>query len=406
MKRKIYAFILVLSAMGILFGGCADENAQEDKTEITSETVDETVGSIDSESDDETVDEDDSMVTADTMQEKPSEEVTETDTEVQQSEDFTEETSDEEKSEDVVEEISEEVEEKPEYSVSDMDKVMYAQRSVNVRTGPSTDYEKLGALNTNQAVTVTGQADTGWYRIDYDGKEGFVSDRYLGDGEVVVTQNSVPNEGNTQGSTAPAIDTTGLPSKVLCGEIYYVLRTTPNGTPIYETLYAQWPQYIVDIINECCTPEMSDLQKAQAIHDWMATNISYNLESYNHTTYSTLMYREAVCTGYAFAYQSLCYCVGIEASVVNGSCFNSKDEFIGLHAWNFIYIDGVKYHVDATWHMGPSTAFSLSPTEDGRTRIDYYDSNGVSTGHYRTMTEEDFYGHFDNLYSEKGVVYF
>lgn len=379
MKRKIFIFILVLSAMGTSVVGCASESAKEDKTEVISEVINE-----------EVVSEEDSAMAIGEKKEEQSDEEKEPDNAEKRPEDSVETASEEE----------------PEYSVSNMDKVMYAQRSVNVRSGPSTNYEKLGVLITNQVVKVTGQADTGWYQIDYGGKEGFVSNNYLGDKEVVVAQNNVPNEENELSSTASAVDTTGLPSKVLCGETRYVLRTTANGTPIYDCVDWQWPQYIVDIINECCTPDMNDLQKAQAIHDWMATNISYNLETYNHTTYSTLMYREAVCCGYAFAYQSLCYCVGIEASVVDGSCFNSKDEFIGLHSWNFIYIDGVKYHVDATWHMGPSSLISFTPYGENGYRVDFYKEDGTSLGHYRTMTVEDFYGHFDNLYSEKGVVYY
>ncbi len=73
------------------------------------------------------------------------------------------------------------------YTVTDMTKTMYAKQSVNLRSGPSTDYEKIGSLTTNQEVTVTGLADTGWYRIDYNGGVAFVSNNYLSDTKVEIT---------------------------------------------------------------------------------------------------------------------------------------------------------------------------------------------------------------------------
>ena len=72
------------------------------------------------------------------------------------------------------------------YTVADMRKTMYAKQSVNLRNGPSSDYEKVGSLTTNQEVAVTGQADTGWYRIDYNNSVAFVSDNYLSDTKVEI----------------------------------------------------------------------------------------------------------------------------------------------------------------------------------------------------------------------------
>ena len=59
--------------------------------------------------------------------------------------------------------------------------LMYASTSVNVRQGPSTDYEIVGSLKPGRAVTVTGQADSGWYEILYNEEKVFVSDQYLQD---------------------------------------------------------------------------------------------------------------------------------------------------------------------------------------------------------------------------------
>lgn len=50
---------------------------------------------------------------------------------------------------------------------------------VNVRKGPSTDYEKIGTLRTGDIVTVTGESHDGWYRIEFQGTEGFVYGQYM-----------------------------------------------------------------------------------------------------------------------------------------------------------------------------------------------------------------------------------
>lgn len=86
------------------------------------------------------------------------------------------------------------------YTYTDMDKTMYAQKSVNVRDLPTTDGQKLGALALNQEVKVTGQcAETAWYRIVYNDGVAYVSDKYLGDAKV---EEAVQTTGTTTTSTA------------------------------------------------------------------------------------------------------------------------------------------------------------------------------------------------------------
>jgi len=60
--------------------------------------------------------------------------------------------------------------------------VMYvSSNSVNVRQGPSTDYEVVGRLSRAEAVTVVSQEQDGWVRIaiEGDGLEGFIAARLL-----------------------------------------------------------------------------------------------------------------------------------------------------------------------------------------------------------------------------------
>ena len=64
--------------------------------------------------------------------------------------------------------------------INKLNKVMYATTALNVRSKPSSKGKKLGTLKFAQKVTVTGQdSNTGWYRITYKGKVGYVSNAYL-----------------------------------------------------------------------------------------------------------------------------------------------------------------------------------------------------------------------------------
>lgn len=111
----------------------------------------------------------------------------------------TEETEDTEELqiEAAVKETEEVATSQPEDSVKEMSATKYAKSTVNVRKGPSADTEKLGGLSTNQKVTVTGQADNGWYRIDFNGQSGFVSDQYLSDEKVTAASSNSKDKTNS-----------------------------------------------------------------------------------------------------------------------------------------------------------------------------------------------------------------
>lgn len=98
------------------------------------------------------------------------------------------------------------------YSYTDLSQTLYAQSTVNVRSLPEQTGEKLGSLSTNQEVTVTGQCkETGWYRISYNGGEGFVSNSYLGSEKVVVKSKSSSATQST--SQAPAQEAAEAPAQ-------------------------------------------------------------------------------------------------------------------------------------------------------------------------------------------------
>ena len=98
---------------------------------------------------------------------------------------------------------AEEPEEEPqqEFTVEEKEAaIMYAKSGVNVRKGPSQDYEKIGSLSEGQEITVTGVADTGWYQITYQDQTGYCSNNYLQADKPVIQQAKVSN--NTGGTAA------------------------------------------------------------------------------------------------------------------------------------------------------------------------------------------------------------
>ena len=90
------------------------------------------------------------------------------------------------------------------FSVEEMtDTPMYANQTVNVRKGPSADYEQLGSLSWGDEVTVTGIASTGWYQIRYNDETGYCSNNYIVNDKPVKTQTA------STGSSASTSDLQG-----------------------------------------------------------------------------------------------------------------------------------------------------------------------------------------------------
>ena len=95
--------------------------------------------------------------------------------------------------------------------------------------------------------------------------------------------------------------------------------------------------------------DMTQLQKALLLHDWLLLNCQYDETTARknaHSEYGAIVEGLAVCDGYTRAYNDLLSRVGIEAEYVLG--FLGKVSMNSLHAWSRVTIDGKKYHVDVT----------------------------------------------------------
>lgn len=94
---------------------------------------------------------------------------------------------------------------------------------------------------------------------------------------------------------------------------------------------------------------MSQYEMEKALHDLLATKVSYVSAANAHNAYGALVEGLAVCEGYAEALQCLLQRVGIQSIQVYGE---SKGE---NHAWNMVLIDGAYYLVDLTWNDQDTT---------------------------------------------------
>lgn len=115
----------------------------------------------------------------------------------------------------------------------------------------------------------------------------------------------------------------------------------------YKTMLATCKTTANAMVADLLTGDLTDVEKALLLHDRLAAACEYNtaapatLTAENFNMYGALGLNKAVCQGYAMAYQYLLDLVGIQ----NYFCSSATL----VHAWNIVYIDGEKYHVDVTW---------------------------------------------------------
>lgn len=210
----------------------------------------------------------------------------------------------------------------PAYTVEEMSAVLYAQQASNVRSGPSKDYEVIGGLATNQEVTITGKASTGWYRISYNGGEGFVAASLLKETQVVI---EVPVQ-------EPVVEQPAVAQQ-------------PVVKQRWEMTEAELIQFC---LSECITPTMNEFEKAVAINNYLCAIMTYD-RTYKHvSTFDALAYGTGVCQGYANAYKKLMDAAGIPTDYVSGQGYNGQTT--GRHAWNRSLINGVYYYTDVCWN--------------------------------------------------------
>lgn len=117
---------------------------------------------------------------------------------------------------------------------------------------------------------------------------------------------------------------------------------------------------VTEVLNEIITPEMNDYQKERAIHDWIITNVAYDISLGQHSAYAALVSPyKTVCQGYSLLAYKMLNEAGIETRIIEGKAGGQN------HSWVLVNLDGVYYHLDPTWN-------DPIPDVKGRIKYDYY----------------------------------
>lgn len=122
------------------------------------------------------------------------------------------------------------------------------------------------------------------------------------------------------------------------------------------------------IVEEVITPEMSEVEKIIALHDYITTHATYDSGMLlpipkkspdSDNPYGILVNGQGVCMGYTTTFKLLMDMIGVESIIVRG---RSSDE---EHAWNMVKIGENWYHIDVTWD-------DFTPDEEGRPPFHLY----------------------------------
>ena len=236
---------------------------------------------------------------------------------------------------------------------------MYASNSVNVRSGPSTDYDRIGHLDTNDEVTVTGIASTGWYRIDYKGTVGYVSNNYLSDEKVAVTTTAAESS-----SSSPTTATTTKTSSSLRDALNSI-TLSPK-----EAGFSDIDDYIDDLLSSITTSNMDTYDKLKACYDYLIDYMTYGQQEdlfwywlyYGEYGggYLALLEGVGVCDDYSAAYCMLANKIGVPMTVVSGQTHKASGGYTG-HAWCELDMgNGTVYIFD------PQIEDSIAGRQDGK----------------------------------------
>lgn len=165
----------------------------------------------------------------------------------------------------------------------------------------------------------------------------------------------------------PIIDISALKGLTNLKDLY--LMHTNKKDPINDELFNKFDimsKKVEEIVGKTIRPEMSELEKELALHDYIITHTRYDVENFNkntlpdesHLPYGVLVNGTAVCDGYARTFQILLHAVGIESKMVVGNLDSLDGSLPGLttdnkeikwkHAWNIVKIDNKYYQVDVT----------------------------------------------------------
>lgn len=251
-----------------------------------------------------------------------------------------------EKEQDEEKEKVEEIDKKEkDFTFENMSVSMFAQRVVNVRSGPNTDFDKVGSLSINQEVKVTGRCnETSWYRINYNGVEAYVSNNYLSDKKVEVRNND----------------------KVTTKEEAKVPES--NNLKLTDTGNSKLNSLCDNVLKSIVNNNMSDREKAYAVYSWVEKNIRYSgvsdMSNWKTGGVTALSTKKGNCYAYYSASRALLTRLGFETIEIS-----EEDK---SHYWNLVKVNGSWYHFDTTSGWGTQRFLW---TDSQMSSYEYYNKN-------------------------------
>lgn len=130
-----------------------------------------------------------------------------------------------------------------------------------------------------------------------------------------------------------------------------------------EMIQTEHPE-IVALANQITQGVTDNVYKTKLIHDWVASNITYDVQGWVTGKYQiksaldTLHSKIAVCHGYAFLTAALNRAVGIKAKVIDGGAYSTTEQMNTApaneinHNWVEVFVDGRWMVQDPTWDSG------------------------------------------------------
>lgn len=263
---------------------------------------------------------------------------------------------------------------KPEYQekteqnqgINQLNQIMYAKRDLNVRTGDHQNTALLGSLTGGQEVHVTGKsASTGWYRIDFNGQDGFVSDKYLQENKpdeqsvqasVKQSEQALTKQEEQQEAAQEIVQQPATKNKTDSSAEGILNSVALNpGRSGFEPLDA----VLDNLLPQILTADMNTYQKVKACYDYLIQNCSYGMnEGVNEyieyyffgyadevSAYGMLTGHVGVCDDYSAAFAAMMKAVGLDCRVTGGQTTRTNGEYTP-HAWCVMNLNGTEYIFD------------------------------------------------------------
>jgi hypothetical protein len=156
------------------------------------------------------------------------------------------------------------------------------------------------------------------------------------------------------------------------GNIVYSFETNQPDKYIKELPYGirklqkeDSEEFIRQLVEYINIYSLSDFDKIKKVHDWIALNIKYDMNSLipgkraDQDYENVLKTGLAVCEGYSRLFIKFCEELDIDSDYVSGYAVNKVSVFdeidsdnLGGHAWNIVEIYDNWYLIDITWNSG------------------------------------------------------